>query len=389
MKSYSKIFVLLSLCMITISLQSCTKMLGNRLGRSIRCNVTGVATKGSTITTSSSDPGKFPITTDGFKTIAYAEERWYNNESAVYTDAGIFFGKDDVLYNKLGDGKWHFSGEHKWLNDIQLTFWSWDMATDGIIGTGAGKVTQPSYTLGTKKLSFSYQLPTHTAANTDAESQVDMVFAGNFEKRVFDDDGNMTESHRNSGGKTDNTKSEYIDIHFYHALSEVMFAVSPADGTFDKTVKIKDITISGISPKGDCTFDGKDFTWNNLSETASFTQTYNADFSTYSNSKKDFTGWTLGQYTKDKGLPTEAAHDIYSCNEKFFLIPQTCGSSARLIVTFVNGSIESTSEAMINGDSWKPGYYYKYKINYVASGEEVTFGILLVEFEEIPVPISY
>lgn len=393
MKRVDHIFTtFLAFLVIGTASQSCGKTPVPRGGRAIRCNVSGVATKGSTMTTSNNTSGNVSIQDVGFVMNAYAESDWVDHADNETTKSKGLYFTTGVSYNESSTPKWTMASVQYWLNDVSLTFWSWDNTTNGIIGTGAGKLTQPSYTLGTGKLSFSYELPAHTEANKDAASQKDIVFAYNTEIRQFKADENEITGGSGTSGRSD----EYVDIHFYHALSEVLFAVSPADGTFDKDVKIKDISIKSVKAEGSCVFTGtggkSGFAWEPKGDAAYFTQTYDADFSGYVSTATDksITGWTLGTYVKDKGELTERTYDIYSCNEKFFLIPQTLGTDARITVTFVSGGVETTLEQSVNGDIWNPGYYYKYKINYSDSSDgPVSFSIKLVDWDEIDVPLEY
>ncbi len=405
--------VLTAMCVV---LCGCTKTeSGRRQGApSIICNVMGVETRGTTISTDGSvshSTTTGSIKTGGFVLNAYAEGEYYFNEypaeqqgsSAKPHSAGLYFTKS-VTHST--DHGWTITDEPRWIDNLPITFWSWNTAAAGVIGT-------PVCIYGENgTLTFSYSLPASTASTEPAASQVDatnqqdIVFAYNREKRAFNDDGSFYASGCEGTG-TD----EKMDIHFYHALSEVLFAVSPDDGTFDRNIEIKSICIKNVYSKGSCTIIGsklpyesptdpsEGFAWSygEDTQTHNYAQDYNADFSAFnSDSPQDFLperadategqdSWHHGTYS-DASTSPATTRSIYSSNNKFFMIPQTLPSTAVLSVTFDNGGTVTTQDAPIydsantGANVWKAGYYYKYKICYHDSGAGLRFSVQLVDW---------
>lgn len=410
--------VLTALCAL---LCCCTKTeSGRRQGTpSIICNVMGVETRGTTISTDG-DPRHSTTTasiaTGGFVLNAYAEAKYHFNEypaeqdgsSAKPHSAGLYF-TEGVTHSSDG---WTITDEPRWINGVPITFWSWNTAAGSVIGT-------PVCTYGDGgTLQFDYSLPestASTASQVDATNQQDIVFAHNRETRAFYDDGSF-----NTSGCVGTGNDENMNIRFYHALSEVLFAVSPDDGTFDKNIKIKSISIKNVYSEGTCVITGsklpyaspadpsEGFVWSYGSDTQThiYAQDYNADFSGFNpespqgflpkpaeESTEGQDSWHHGTY-QDASTEPATSRSIYSCNNKFFMIPQTLPTNAVLSVTFVNGATETTQEAQIYDTApdavnvWKAGYYYKYKICYHDSGEGLLFSIQLVDWDKKDVNIE-
>lgn len=164
----------------------------------------------------------------------------------------------------------------------------------------------------TGELTFSYTTPAVDGA-TDADRAEDLLFA--YSKKV------------NFNPYKD---SDIINITFHHALAQVRFCVSTDDGTFDKGLKIKSISISNLATSGTGSFtdsgnaekneyaysptnDSYDqFIWTGQTGNVTFGQTYNADFST-----STVSSWAKGTYTKDSH-----EYNLYTSQNVFFMTPQ-------------------------------------------------------------------
>lgn len=272
------------------------------------------------------------VTTDNLSTFqiyAVADDAYVDNATETNYEAGAYF--TDVAARN-GD-TWDMGDTHYWLNNVGIHFWCWYPKN----GELASRTINPP-AAGDNTLSFSYSLPTPSAGN-DATNQKDLIFAGYSDTRSFNE--NSTED----DGK--------FDLTFYHPLSEIRFAVSPDDGTFNSGLRIKSIGFSGLKSSGDCVFTpASSFAWSNLAGNAAYSQIYNAAFTSAP------AGWTVGSYTD--ALST--SRTLYTTENVFFMIPQTL-SSATLEVVFVNiaDGRETPKQVLLN-DIWAAGKYYTYKI---------------------------
>lgn len=385
--------------------------------KSIVCNVMGVETKGATISTEGNEQHgtiSESIAKDGFVLNAFAESEYYDNTVAEGAEGSITNKYPAGLYFKKGVSKtsdgWAIAGTPDWINGVVMTFWSWNTAADA---DDVISLPNPAYTIGSGNLVFDYTLPASTAETTcqDATNQKDILIAYNSEKRIFDkDSGEITSG---TGTYTESAK-DAINIHFYHALSEVLFAVSPDDGKYDTNIKIKSICIKNVYASGTCTVTGSYLPWTSPSDPSqgfvwtygsdtqihNFVQNYDGDFSGFdsvnpqeflpkpnSETQESQSSWHRGTYSDNSTSPA-TTRSIYSCNEKFFMIPQTLPTTAVLAVTFTDGVNDTTQEASIYDtvnsadNTWKAGYYYKYKINYQATGGVITFSVSLVDWDK-------
>ena len=345
---------------------SCTKPEGFRTG-TIQVRVTGVDTKSAVTTT------RLLNESGAFSMAAYLSDDYVKrNENGVITDTfegGEYFsGSGNVT---LTGGVWNIAGEPEWVEDVDTHFWAWHPVssygrsiTGPVVSTPGTGPDDPEYPY-TGALRFSYVTPTPDGT-TDAASAEDLLFAYATKKYEFKED------------PTYNDLS--IDITFHHALSQVRFCVSTDDGTFDKSLKIKNITITNLKTSGDAVFEDDEFEWSNQAGEDDFGQDYDADFST-----STVTGWTKGSYTR-----SSHTYNLYTCENVFFVIPQTIRtvgdypSSNQLTVVFdykgneTSKSVPLAGLAMGDSDDWDADYYYTYKIDATTVGRDIDLSVSLV-----------
>lgn len=304
---------------------------------SIRVNVKTADTKATSITTSGINAaGK------SFGMIAVADTEWKDNVTNVTTAEGTYF-TDEVEYNTSTG--WEFANSHDWLNGVSLHFWSYFPYSV----TGR---TIDSPEAGKDFITFSYS-PTIYTAGTDADNQVDLVFAGNKEITTFDDLGAVTDHESSNTAYT--RDDNQLDIVFYHALSKINFVVSPDDETFDTSLKIKTIKISNVYNNGDCKFTlPSTFEWSNLTYPTYYSQDYGGTSGVSFVSCPS--NWTSGTFGTSPNVYTK-----YTCDNAFFIIPQSVESSS-IDVTFVDASSNEITKTVALDDIWRAGYYYSYKI---------------------------
>lgn len=340
-------------------LQSCTKNEPSASTKPITLKVNTIDTKSSTITDSN---------LNRFQIIAIADGGWHDNESDH--EASDYDFTDTASKDSKG---WGFvNSDHYWLNGVNIHFWSFSPVGNDLDTPAEGllSITPPS--AGENSISFSYALPT-TSPGSDASNQKDIVLAGNSETRTFNGSGALS----SSSSRNDNN----VDIHFYHPLSEICFAVSPTDGSFYiADLGIQSITIKNVSGSGDCMFTiPSTFEWSNLGNAdQQYSQNYNAFF----DSKPS--GWTSGTF-KDTGANTQT---IYVCDNSYFMIPQTL-SGAVLSVTFVKkDGTTITKEKTLDDDTWESGKYYKYKLSALTLGRDVEFSATVMDWEEDVIEVN-
>ena len=341
-------------------LQSCTKNDPSASSKPIMLRVNTIDTKGSTITTGNLK--KFQI-------IAIADGGWHDNEGNY--SAGVYFTDQAV---KSGS-TWNM-GSHFWLNNVNLHFWSFAPVGTEPYSAEDGRLSITPPSVSSDKLSFSYALPT-PSPGSDATNQKDIVFAGNSEKRSYKADGSLDSS---SSRDDDN-----VDIVFYHPLSEIQFAISPTDGSFDiEGLGIKAITIKNICGSGSCQFTiPSTFAWTpDTGDKNDYSQNCNTVFN---NTNTEPTGWSKGNFT-DSESNTQT---MFVYDNPFFMIPQTLSGANNLSVTFVKKSdgTEINKEVTL-GDTWKPSRYYKYKLSAKTLGHDVEFSATILPWDEIPVEIN-
>lgn len=317
----------------------CEKEFG-RDGVTIRLNVIAEGTKAATVTTDDLN-----TTGESFTMTAVADGNWKDNETNLTTTAGTYF-TDAVEYD---GSEWDLLTDHMWLNDVSLHFWSYYPKDADLHGTRS--ISTP--VAAADYINFTYELPA-AVAGTDATNQEDLIFAGNKEKRTFDDEGDI-DSYTSSNTAYTRTDNE-VDIVFHHALSKINFMVSPDDGTYDTNLKIRSIRLSNVSGKGDCKFTlPETFEWSNWSDLKNYSQNYGDVAFTSAP-----TGWAVGDF--DSHTKTR-----YTCENAFFMIPQDL-STASVDVTFTDGTDVMTKTVALKNPSdpktgkWEADHYYTYKI---------------------------
>ena len=342
-------------------LQSCTKNEPSASTRPITLKVNTINTKGSTITEDN---------LNRFQIIAIADGGWHDNEGNY--SAGVYFTDQAV---KSGS-TWNM-GSHFWLNNVNLHFWSFSPVGSDLDTPAEGLLSIKTPSAGENSISFSYALPTTSPGSDDASNQKDIVFAGNSETRTFNGSGALS----SSSSRNDSN----VDIDFYHPLSEIQFAISPTDGSFDiEGLGIKAITIKNICGSGSCQFTiPSTFAWTpDTGDKNDYSQNCNTVFNSTSTAP---TGWSKGNFT-DSESNTQT---MFVYDNPFFMIPQTLSGTNNLSVTFVKKSdgTEINKEVTLN-DSWKPSRYYKYKLSAKTLGHDVEFSATILPWDEIPVEIN-
>lgn len=375
-KTVNILFLFLTLLLTAVS---CEKIKTHRGNGIIDVGVSVDDTK-STVTTTD-----ILKASGAFSMMSYLSDAYFetDDDGNVIKDATtgepiLYDGTDGLYFSGDGNvtissGSWSIADTPKWVNDVVTYFWAWHpVSVTGrtIIGPVASSTTYPTDPNAprhpyTGQLDFKYTTPTPDGVN-DADTATDLIFA-------YTD-----RTHR----KTDT--DETINLTFHHALAQVRFCVSTDDGTFDKNLKINNISISNLRTYGEARFSGSsaEFVWTNQTGSKTFGQDYNTSFLT-----STVTGWTKGSYTKNS-----KTYNLYTCENVFFMIPQTVmtqstvSASNMLTVTFeydgeeIERSVYITGKSTYDGtyDTWKPDHYYTYKINATTVGRDVNLSVSLV-----------
>lgn len=361
--SIKKLFIIM---LLLASAVSCGEIDPADKSVRIRVHVNDIATKGTVITSSGLEAsGSFSMdayVADDFYDRSTDPATWYDKETY-----GHFINSGAGGNVRQSAGEWVISGDPKWIADIDSRFWAWHPVNV------PGRVIEAKSTVaqyGAESLNFSYETPA-VNGSTDADNAEDLIFA--YTKRLFKG--------------VDST----INLTFHHALSQVRFCVSTDDGTFDTSLKIKNITISHLKNSGSAVFtdsgnaevndkygtaDGfEQFTWSGQAGDFTFGQVYNADFSSL-----PATGWKAGSYSADG---TE--YDLHTCQNVFFMIPQTVTDANILTVTFDYNGEELVKEAPISdngGTEWAADHYYTYKIKATTLGRDIVFSAVLLGWSD-------
>lgn len=277
-----------------------------------------IKTKGAEITSES---------LSSFKMKAFAEDNWQSNDG-IECEAGEYFSTTAVSKT---NGKWEMTMKRTWLNNVPITFWSWNEVEPVV-----------SFQDGSENASFIY------TTSDEVTSQKDLLFAYNRESRSFSS-GKVTAM--TSSNKRYTRTDEEMDIHFCHALSAIKFDISGVVGQ-----NVDKITIGGVASSGHCQITADPngdpaFYWSDYGEPMSYSQ----DFI-----PTDF---------KDNGQMIEGS------DKEFLLIPQTLTDATTLTITF--DGVTSKPKCIKGNDiTWQPGKFYTYKITKSAYDYDYTFKLM-------------
>lgn len=349
--------------------------------KSINVRPYAVETKGSVTTTSAlENQGRFVME-------AYVDDSYCNYlvdpEGENVYPSGVYIERvpaGNVIY---GSGVWNITPQKNWVSDVNTTFWCWAPVNLKPIPAGIS-VAQTTRDVNTyqapytsEQLRFDYARPgiasfpllnpdgtlnANSSKFVDADIQDDLLFA--YARQSFDE----------------KLGNDAVTLRFYHPLSQIRFAVSPDDGSFDATLRIVQIAIKNIKQGGQCVFRGNQsdydskFSWDvNSSPLTSYCQTYDAGFTSVPE------GWTDGTYVKES-----TTYRFYTCENVFFVTPQNLASlspGATIDILFEDRGTYIEVERPLEPDNWKPGYYYTYKINATVLGRTIKVGVSLADWQ--------
>ena len=416
MRSFSKIVcpILLGLAVV-----SCSRQEAERYSDGIiRVRVDSEGSKSSVVTTDGlkTNPGRFVME-------AYVDRDVFTDPEGQHAHTRVgnaYFGPtsklyENVVYNGSVDpAVWQLSywdpGKASaspcyWVSsEGNMSFWSWvklQKSTDDISidrENSALYLTSPNVdeTKGVKMV-FDYTLPTPTA-ETDP-SATSFVDATNQEDVVLSYWQDALQPLDPEAETPEYPDHQDVWVHFYHALSQIRFAFSNDDGSFENGLQIKSIAISEVASGGTCTFwgnlamnefvkfekqasnSGRDvaslFDWSALQTGKTYRQDYGV---TVSSGTSEYADWTKGSYVKES-----TAHNLFTCQNVFMMIPQTLTSSACVRLTVFDpdkpeGQKEQEFVSYLKplGATWEAGKYYTYKLNY--QNNQISFKLHLVDW---------
>ncbi len=300
--------------------------------------------------------------------MAFKMDAVIGDENKVGPAGMTYFSGVNVSRTAVGH-PWTMGTEYNWVGESNIYFWSYAPASLG----SNFSITSESPSGSETTLAFDYEVKGTPA------SQEDLILAYNCEKRNFDDSKTTITGGTSSETGTD-VNDAYVNVHFYHALSEISFAVSTDDGTFDTDLVIESITLKNVSGAGSCVFTGpsKDsgFAWTPSTDDADYADftitgldTHNFTYLASSSTGDD--NWAKGSYGAGKTL--------FTTKNLLFMIPQDHSSTstegleeAHIIVTFHRISNNNDESVRVDlEDKWEPGKYYKYKIGALTVGTKI------------------
>lgn len=396
MKGFGGNYKILLGCILALSvISSCDKIRqpnrGSVMTKGISVAPVIEQTKGSVMTTNAlENMGRFVLE-------AYVDDEYCDYENDPDGENPFPEGKyvervasGNVIY---GSGTWNLSPGKNWVSNVNTSFWCWAPATlkpipAGISVAGTTRdVEDYDAPYNSERLRFSYDRPgivdgqfplvkpdgslnDNYSKFVDADIQDDLVFA--YAKQKYDE----------------RLSNDEVNLVFYHALSQIRFAVSPDDGSYDSTLKIVQIAVKNIKQGGQCEFNGAaasaedKFIWDlNSSPLTSYCQNYNASFSSAP------AGWTNGTYKKYDD-PSDIEHSsfntyrLYTAQNVFFVTPQNpYTQGASLVILFEDHGNYVEVETPFENDDWKPGFYYTYKLKATVLGRTISVSAHLIDWQ--------
>lgn len=356
-KSTVFIYAAAAFVLSTTILQSCRKVDFLTSSRPIVFKAGASTTKSAPVTTA---------TLSSFQAMAVIDESYHDVDN-VYP-AGEYFNE---TVTKSGS-EWTMAHDHNWVNEVYFHFWCYSPLAGDLDSPEEGVLQFSSPAISVDYLNFTYSLPLHSDGH-DADTQRDIVLSGNRESRSFNGDRITGYKSTNSTYKRNDNE---VDIVFHHPLSEICFAVSPTDGSFDVGgLGISSVALKNISGNGSCRFTlPSTFQWSGLgSADKTYSQNYNATFGTKPS------GWISDSFKDGEGV----SQTLYVCENAFFVIPQSL-SGAFLSVTFMRTADGSTiTKDVAIDDTWLLGKYYRYKISAKTLGQDIEFSATVLDWDEI------
>jgi hypothetical protein len=134
-----------------------------------------------------------------------------------------------------------------------------------------------------------------------------------------------------------------VPLSFNHACAAVLFNIGQSNTLKGKNITFTNIALVGVYNSGDYHFNTTP-AWTDLAGSASFT------LESASNIEIPVSS-TLGEGAR-----------ALNCGH-LFMIPQTLGENAKLVITYTfSGQKQTTAEIQLNGKTWEAGKKYKYNI---------------------------
>lgn len=357
-----------SLLVLAFCLSSCAKIEEFKRTSMTRIRVKAMTnpSKGTVIRTADlQNQGRFAM--DAYVDKDYAD---YTVEPIQQYRAGSYISSGGEANVFFENSTWNLKPETPWVSDVDTRFWCYAPVT---LKAGSSRaVSSNSSNPGLETLGFNYNRP--GSITKDAT----MLNAGALANETADDATKMDDIIFAFAKHNYNERvSDAISIVFYHALSQVRFAVSPDDGTFDRTLQISQIALKNIPTGGECTFigtadDPKDkFVWT-PGANAGYCQTFNTSFDTKP------ADWTRTYYTDEH----DETHTLYTTENVFFTTPHTL-NSAVLDIVFKDGENYIEVPVTLPNDTWYPGKYYTYKITAREIGRTIRVTVTLIDWNNI------
>lgn len=227
-----KIFVLL----VAAAVCSCGKevMPGSISGRRIVPVVTGEAV------TKAEDAAALGILKSNGFTMDIIADAAYDSG-----DAGLYGERRTVSWSGVS---WSISGEPKWINDTQMSFWAYN--TEALTKS---EVAAPS--AGAASVSFTYP-----KSGVTPDAQTDLMFAY------------TNKTHLSTNVHESGTSYDEVSLTFKHAMSKIDFDQNSISG-MPSGYSIASITLSGLKTGGDASYGSSGYTWTNLDGSSSFSVT--------------------------------------------------------------------------------------------------------------------